>query len=38
MKIKEYIIENKVKVGATLLGLAAVGGFIYWATKKEKKE
>ncbi len=37
MKIKEYLIENKEKIAVGILGLAAVGGLIYWFTKKPKQ-
>ncbi len=37
MKIKEFIVDNKEKIGFALLGLAAVGGLAYFLTRKPKK-
>lgn len=37
MTIKEYILENKEKIGLALLGLAAVGSIAFWFSRSSKK-
>ncbi len=36
-KVNEKYVENKEKEAVGILGLAAVGGLIYWFTKKPKQ-